>query len=147
MPDRFSTRLRWTRFFVVLLLFLTLGALWSTTFGGPPSADPAAGPASRAAEALAESVSAAGPAPETGAAESDAMDPKMLIASLYILVLAGFVGFEVIGGVSPLLHTPHDTLSHWLGFFAVAAAMTNVVGGFLITDRMLRLFKTKGARA
>jgi NAD(P) transhydrogenase subunit alpha len=172
MPDRFSTRLRWTRFFVVLLLFLTLGALWSTTFGGPPSADPAAGPASRAAEALAESVSAAGPAPETGAAESDAMDPKMLIASLYILVLAGFVGFEVIGGVSPLLHTPlmsvtnaisaisvvgalviagsaqyDDTLSHWLGFFAVAAAMTNVVGGFLITDRMLRLFKTKGARA
>jgi NAD(P) transhydrogenase subunit alpha len=96
----------------------------------------------------------------------------VLIASLYILVLAGFVGFEVIGGVSPLLHTPlmsatnaisaisvvgalviagsaeyRDPLSRVLGFAAVTAAMTNVVGGFMITDRMLRLFKSKGGRA
>jgi NAD(P) transhydrogenase subunit alpha len=96
----------------------------------------------------------------------------VLIASLYILVLAGFVGFEVISGVSPLLHTPlmsltnaisaislvgslviagsddyGDTLSRILGLVAVTAAMINVVGGFMITDRMLRMFKPQERRA
>ena len=95
----------------------------------------------------------------------------MLIAEVYILVLAGFVGFEVIGGVSPLLHTPlmsvtnaisaislvgslviagsadyDDPLSRVLGLLAVTAAMINVVGGFMITDRMLRMFKLKESR-
>jgi H+-translocating NAD(P) transhydrogenase subunit alpha len=90
-----------------------------------------------------------------------------VIDSLYILILAGFLGFEVIGRVSPLLHTPlmsatnaisgislvgsivaagnsHlGTLSNFLGFLAVTAATINVVGGFMITDRMLRMFKLK----
>jgi len=89
-----------------------------------------------------------------------------LIDSLYILVLAGFLGFEVIRRVSPTLHTPlmsatnaisgislvgslvvagsnHDTLSNVLGLVAVTAATINVVGGFLITDRMLKMFKRK----
>ena len=89
-----------------------------------------------------------------------------LIDSLYILVLAGFLGFEVIRRVSPTLHTPlmsatnaisgislvgslvvagsnHDTLSNILGLVAVTAATINVVGGFLITDRMLKMFKRK----
>ena len=82
-------------------------------------------------------------------------------------MLAGFFGFEVITRVSPLLHTPlmaatnaisgislvgslviagtseFSGFSHFLGFLAVTAAMINVVGGFMITDRMLKLFRKK----
>ena len=88
-----------------------------------------------------------------------------LITSLYVFMLAGFIGFEVIRRVSPLLHTPlmsltnaldaiavvgaivfvgehKSTLATVLGTVAVVAAMSNVVGGFLITDRMLKMFKT-----
>ena len=91
-----------------------------------------------------------------------------LISSLYVFMLAAFIGFEVIRRVSPLLHTPlmsatnaisgislvgsivtagaHQTLvSAILGFVAVICATTNVVGGFVITDRMLRMFKRKAA--
>ena len=86
------------------------------------------------------------------------------INSLYVFILAGFIGFEVIKRVSPLLHTPlmsltnaldavvvvaaiiiagrhESTFSTVLGAVAVAAAFSNMVGGFLITDRMLRMFK------
>ena len=90
-----------------------------------------------------------------------------IIASLYIFILAAFVGFEVIRRVSPLLHTPlmsltnaisaisvvgailitgaHGAtmLSKVLGFIAITAAVTNIVSGFLITDRMLRMFKKR----
>ena len=88
-----------------------------------------------------------------------------LITSLYVFMLAGFVGFEVIRRVSPLLHTPlmsltnaldaiavvgaivlageHKTkLATVLGTLAVVSSTSNVVGGFLITDRMLKMFKT-----
>jgi H+-translocating NAD(P) transhydrogenase subunit alpha len=88
-----------------------------------------------------------------------------LMSNLYVLVLAGFVGFEVIRRVSPLLHTPlmsltnaldaiaivgaiviageqRSTLATVLGALAVVASASNVVGGFLITDRMLRMFRT-----
>jgi NAD(P) transhydrogenase subunit alpha len=87
-------------------------------------------------------------------------------AALTIFVLAIFVGFEVIAKVPPLLHTPlmsgsnaisgitivgailaagHEdmTLSTILGFIAIVFAMINVVGGFLVTDRMLGMFKKK----
>ncbi len=83
---------------------------------------------------------------------------------LYVFVLAAFVGYQVITRVPPLLHTPlmsatnaisgislvgslvaagaHETqVSTILGFFAVTSATINVVGGFLITDRMLKMFK------
>ncbi len=89
-----------------------------------------------------------------------------LIFGLYIFALATFVGYQVISRVPALLHTPlmsgtnaisgislvgslvaaggnHNKVSTILGFIAVAAATTNVVGGFMITDRMLRMFKTK----
>jgi NAD(P) transhydrogenase subunit alpha len=89
-----------------------------------------------------------------------------LITDLYVFVLAGFVGFEVVKRVSPLLHTPlmsltnaisaiavvgsiaitgeqRSTLSTVLGTIAVIASVINVVGGFLITDRMLKMFKTR----
>src|SRR6266403_1701062 len=88
-----------------------------------------------------------------------------LLTSLYVFMLAAFIGFEVIRRVSPLLHTPlmsltnaldaiagvgaivlvgehKSTLSTVFGFIAVVAATSNIVGGFLITDRMLRMFKS-----
>ena len=83
---------------------------------------------------------------------------------LYIFMLAGFLGYHVISRVPPLLHTPlmsatnaiagislvgslvvagadYGPLSTVLGFIAVTCSSTNVVGGFLITDRMLKMFK------
>ena len=95
--------------------------------------------------------------------------PADFITNLYVFVLAGFVGFEVIRRVSPLLHTPlmsltnaldaivvvaaiiiagraESRLSTILGAVAVAAAFSNMVGGFLITDRMLRMFKLSGRK-
>lgn len=89
-----------------------------------------------------------------------------LLTGLYIFLLAGFLGLELIKRVSPLLHTPlmsltnaisaiavvgsiviageqRSTLSTVLGTIAVTASVTNVVGGFLITDRMLKMFKKK----
>jgi NAD(P) transhydrogenase subunit alpha len=91
---------------------------------------------------------------------------SLLFQSLYILVLAGFLGYEVIRKVPPLLHTPlmsttnaisgislvgslvaagsgQSTVSTVLGTIAVTAATINVVGGFMITDRMLKMFRRK----
>ncbi|HEY8535702.1 MAG TPA: NAD(P) transhydrogenase subunit alpha [Vicinamibacterales bacterium] len=88
---------------------------------------------------------------------------------LFVFMLATFVGFQVIQNVSRLLHTPlmsltnaisaiaivgsliitgseHDTTSLVLGAVAVAASMTNIVSGFLITDRMLKMFRDKRDR-
>ncbi len=84
---------------------------------------------------------------------------------IYILILSGFVGFEIIRKVTPTLHTPlmsatnaisgislvgslvaagsdHHT-AQILGFIAVTASTINVVGGFMITERMLIMFKKK----
>jgi NAD(P) transhydrogenase subunit alpha len=94
------------------------------------------------------------------------MECENLIILLYIFVLAVFAGYQVISKVPQLLHTPlmaftnaisgislvaslviagegRNTISSILGAVAVAAATINVVGGFLITDRMLRMFKKK----
>ncbi len=91
---------------------------------------------------------------------------EMLVLSLTIFVLAMFVGFEVITKVPPTLHTPlmsgsnaisgitvvgallsagaqQTQLSTILGFTAVVVATINVVGGFLVTHRMLSMFKKK----
>jgi H+-translocating NAD(P) transhydrogenase subunit alpha len=92
-----------------------------------------------------------------------------LLTSLYVFMLAGFIGFEVIRRISPLLHTPlmsltnaldaiavvgaiilagehKSTFATVLGTLAIIAATSNVVGGFLITDRMLGMFKSSGAK-
>ena len=88
-----------------------------------------------------------------------------LLASLYVFMLAAFIGFEVIRRVSPLLHTPlmsltnaldaiavvgaiilAATLAKVLGTIAIVAATSNIVGGFLITDRMLKMFKASGSK-
>ena len=92
-----------------------------------------------------------------------------LLTELAILVLAAFVGFEVISKVPNTLHTPlmsgtnaihgivlvggilaiavaaGDTLGKVLAVIAVAFGMINVVGGFLVTDRMLEMFKKRPA--
>jgi NAD(P) transhydrogenase subunit alpha len=94
------------------------------------------------------------------------MTSANIIAALYVFVLAAFLGYQVISRVPPLLHTPlmsatnaisgislvgsiviagsgHGTVATVLGFIAVVCSTTNVVGGFVITDRMLRMFKRK----
>lgn len=93
-----------------------------------------------------------------------------LIAALVVFVLAAFIGFEVITKVPPTLHTPLMSGSNaisgiaiigallvtigtdinWvnaLGFLAIVFATINVVGGFLVTDRMLQMFKKKEAKS
>lgn len=88
---------------------------------------------------------------------------------LFVFLLAAFLGLEVIKRVSHMLHTPlmsltnaisaisvvvaielagqkHSTLGIVLGTIALAAAMTNVIGGFLITERMLKMFKKREVR-
>lgn len=93
-----------------------------------------------------------------------------LIMGLVVFVLASFIGFEVINKVPPTLHTPlmsgsnaisgiavvgallvagsgSGTVTTVLGVVAIALATVNVVGGFLVTDRMLQMFKKKEARS
>ena len=92
-----------------------------------------------------------------------------VITCIYVFMLAAYIGFEVIRRVSPLLHTPlmsltnaldaiavigaiilvgasKSTFSTVLGTIAIVAATSNVVGGFLITDRMLKMFKPSGPK-
>lgn len=94
------------------------------------------------------------------------MTSETLMSALYVFALAAFLGYLVISRVPPLLHTPlmsatnaisgislvgsivtagaqHSRISTILGLIAVICATTNVVGGFVITDRMLRMFKRK----
>ena len=90
---------------------------------------------------------------------------ELFVGALTVFVLAVFIGFEIINKVPPLLHTPlmsgsnaisgitvvgamlavatPSTLSTILGFAAVVLATVNVVGGFLVTHRMLGMFKKK----
>lgn len=91
---------------------------------------------------------------------------ETLVAALTVFVLSVFVGFEIITKIPPTLHTPlmsgsnaisgvavigallsagakHTDLTTWLGFAAVVFATINVVGGFLVTNRMLSMFRRK----
>lgn len=95
------------------------------------------------------------------------MELNAIWVALFILVLATFVGFEVITKVPPTLHTPlmsganaisgitivgalaaattaEASVGNILGFGAIVLATVNVVGGFLVTGRMLKMFKKKG---
>jgi NAD(P) transhydrogenase subunit alpha len=99
------------------------------------------------------------------------MDGNTVIYLLFILLLATFLGLELISKVPATLHTPlmsgsnaisgitllgaisltgqsenSSQLATYLGFAAVIFAMTNVVGGYLVTDRMLEMFKKKGSK-
>ena len=88
-------------------------------------------------------------------------------SDVYVFMLSAFLGLELIRRVSPLLHTPlmsltnaisaiavvgailitgegdAPPLSRWLGFIAVTASTINIVSGFLITDRMLKMFRRR----
>jgi proton-translocating NAD(P)+ transhydrogenase subunit alpha len=98
------------------------------------------------------------------------VNTEVLFASFYVFALAAFLGYQLISRVPPLLHTPlmsatnaisgislvgsivtagaHLTVfSTILGFAAVTASTINVVGGFIITDRMLKMFRKKEAIA
>ena len=89
-----------------------------------------------------------------------------LLVGLYVFILAMFVGFEIITKVPPKLHTPLMSGSNaisgisivgallvvgadaspalrWIGLVALVMATINVVGGFMVTDRMLQMFKSK----
>jgi NAD(P) transhydrogenase subunit alpha len=99
------------------------------------------------------------------------MDPSTIIYLTFILILSIFLGFELIAKVPSTLHTPlmsgsnaisgitllgalsltgaengNNQLAIWLGVAAVAFATMNVVGGYLVTDRMLEMFKGKGKK-
>src|SRR5438132_7614315 len=97
---------------------------------------------------------------------SEVVTSTNIITDLYVFALAAFLGYQVISRVPPLLHTPlmsatnaisgislvgsivtagahYNTISTILGFTAVVCSTTNVVGGFVITDRMLGMFKRK----
>ena len=94
----------------------------------------------------------------------------MLLLELYVFVLAAFTGYMVISKVPALLHTPlmaatnaisgislvgsliaagsrANNVATILGFIAVVCATSNIVGGFLITDRMLRMFRREAPAA
>lgn len=91
---------------------------------------------------------------------------EALVAALTVFVLAVFVGFEIITKIPPTLHTPlmsgsnaisgitlvgallsggseHSELATWLGMAAVVFATVNAVGGFMVTHRMLGMFKRR----
>lgn len=97
------------------------------------------------------------------------MPSNLSVSDIYIFILAGFLGFQLISRIPPLLHTPlmaatnaisgialvgsiivagenYDMVTNILAFIAVTCSTINVVGGFLITDRILRMFK-KGGKA
>src|SRR5690625_1222138 len=88
------------------------------------------------------------------------------IFNLFVFVLASFIGFELISKVPPTLHTPlmsganaisgitligalivagstESDMAQWIGMAAIIFATVNVVGGFMVTDRMLEMFKKK----
>ena len=99
---------------------------------------------------------------------TQALDPRALLDALFILVLAAFVGYEVVSKVPTMLHTPlmsganavhgvivvgallvaataDDPLRIVLALVAVLLGTINVVGGFVVTDRMLEMFRRRPA--
>ena len=97
---------------------------------------------------------------------TQALDPRALLDALFILILAGFVGYEVVRKVPTMLHTPlmsganavhgvivvgallvaataDDPLRIVLALVAVLLGTINVVGGFVVTDRMLEMFRRR----
>jgi len=97
---------------------------------------------------------------------TESLEPRALLDALFILVLAAFVGYEVVSKVPTMLHTPlmsganaihgvivvgamliaataDDSLRIILALVAVTLGTINVVGGFVVTDRMLEMFKRR----
>lgn len=144
---------------VLLLCALPLGALYArqqpAEVAAPAEvAEVAVGSAAQGGDDIASTTA--------GHGESD------LAALIFVFVLATFIGMGIIRRVSRLLHTPLMSLTNaisaiavvgsiivtgadypqhirWMGAIALFASMTNIVSGFLITDRMLKMFKIKDA--
>ena len=97
---------------------------------------------------------------------TEALDPQVLVDAIFILVLAAFVGYEVVSKVPTMLHTPlmsganaihgvivvgaiivtataDSPLQLALGLVGVILGTVNVVGGFVVTDRMLEMFRSR----
>lgn len=98
------------------------------------------------------------------------MENSITISDFYIFILAGFLGFQLISRIPPLLHTPlmaatnaisgiavvgsiavagenYDMITNILALIAVTCSTINVVGGFLITDRILKMFKKEETKS
>jgi NAD(P) transhydrogenase subunit alpha len=144
-----------------LLLLALLAGLALSANAQSSQAGPAAAPTAAAAPAPAAATPAA-------AAHVTEEQPFDLMSMLFVFMLATFIGLQVISRVSRLLHTPLMSLTNAisaiavvgaiivtgakhppyitiLGAIALFASMTNIVSGFLITDRMLKMFKTREA--
>jgi NAD(P) transhydrogenase subunit alpha len=97
------------------------------------------------------------------------MTSELGISDIYLFILAGFLGFQLISRIPPLLHTPlmaatnaisgialvgsmiiagenYSLVTNILAFIAVTCSTINVVGGFIITDRILKMFKKEGKK-
>jgi NAD(P) transhydrogenase subunit alpha len=91
-------------------------------------------------------------------------DPSFLITAITVFVLASFLGYYIVWSVTPTLHSPLMSITNaissiiiigaliaaeradtWWGFFAIIFATINIFGGFVVTDRMLSMFKDKKA--
>ena len=111
-----------------------------------------------------------GAASTASSAVADGDSLPFLVIGIWILLLAVFVGFELITKVPPTIHTPlmsganaisgitivgalycagtgYGVMGQILGFFAIAMATVNCVGGFLVTDRMLKMFGQRGKKS
>ena len=154
---------RW-HWICLTVLFAAVAAApsWAQRNTNPAPAPGAGGEAISPSDTLPTTQSDAEPAQDESAGTTR---QTMLIASLTIFVLAIFVGFEVITKVPPTLHTPLMSGSNaisgitivgaliiagkglgvapFLGLIAVILATINVVGGFLVTHRMLAMFKKR----
>ena len=134
----------------------TIGAAPAPAPGGPPSQPVIAVPAAPVAK-------------QVTAAAHETEEPRFdLMSMLFVFMLSTFIGLQVVSRVSRLLHTPlmsltnaisaiavvgaiivtgakHPPFITILGAIALFASTTNIVSGFLITDRMLKMFKTREA--
>ena len=143
------------------LLLLSLG-VWSAADVFAVEADPDQAPVVEEVAGVASEV-----AEDTNESADDNNRMQMLMASITIFVLAVFIGFEIITKVPPTLHTPLMSGSNaisgitvvgailvtaresdwqFVAMLAVVFAMVNVVGGFLVTHRMLAMFKPKSKK-
>lgn len=143
------------------IAFLTAALLAVGLADAARAQDPAAGAGASSARPAAENAAVDSPQD----VDSHGAARQTLVVSITIFVLAVFVGFEVINKVPATLHTPLMSGSNaisgitvvgalvvaghlrgagpLLGFVAVVLAMINVVGGFLVTQRMLQMFKRR----
>ena len=153
------------------LLAMLIGSLLFAQVGAPDKADrpspsdqPATAEEVAATAVVVESRPVVAPTEPAAQDGGDRANWQRLVASLTVFVLAVFVGFEVIAKVPPTLHTPlmsgsnaisgitlvgavivaaSMSFSGFVGFIAVTLATVNAVGGFMVTHRMLAMFKKR----